>query len=235
MKKINGKISLIKFDDIKTPKTLKEFHKNLRKYFFSGTSKGLFAEPKQIKKVLDYLWVKTDKTYLKQIEISKLKSLFNIKNYFSDGETPLIAPCIHFAKSSLSKYDLRTALSSKLYDDAKIFDYSDKSNDSDTQIAFTKNLNKCFWYKISNSYLRTFYQKTCGEFMFHKKKEQKNDNCSICGEEIDSQGDWNEGHNAEPVTSGRCCTRCNTTTVRGARMAFLLEKQQLSKNDTKSF
>ena len=44
--------------------------------------------------------------------------------------------------------------------------------------------------------------------------------CSICKDEIipDSNG-WNEGHNAEPVNQGRCCTNCNDTVVIPARLA----------------
>ena len=39
-------------------------------------------------------------------------------------------------------------------------------------------------------------------------------NCSICGLAIDIQiGGWSEGHNAEPVNSGRCCSDCNAMVV----------------------
>jgi hypothetical protein len=48
--------------------------------------------------------------------------------------------------------------------------------------------------------------------------------CSICKEEIDIQYTpegkpfWTEGHNAEPINNGRCCTNCNETVVIPARM-----------------
>jgi hypothetical protein len=47
-------------------------------------------------------------------------------------------------------------------------------------------------------------------------------NCSICGNPIDVQvldakslppKVWEWGHNAEPVTEGRCCSHCNDTVV----------------------
>lgn len=38
-------------------------------------------------------------------------------------------------------------------------------------------------------------------------------NCSICGNKIQPVGDWTEGHNAEPVNSGRCCDYCNDAVV----------------------
>jgi len=44
--------------------------------------------------------------------------------------------------------------------------------------------------------------------------------CSICGNEVDIQfGTWRDGHNAEPVNSGRCCSSCNDTVVLPARIA----------------
>jgi len=45
-------------------------------------------------------------------------------------------------------------------------------------------------------------------------------NCSICKAKIDEQVIkntkqvyWTEGHNAEPVNSGRCCSKCNAEVV----------------------
>ena len=39
--------------------------------------------------------------------------------------------------------------------------------------------------------------------------------CKICGKEIlmDADGKWDGGHNAEPITEGRCCEKCNDTVV----------------------
>jgi len=35
--------------------------------------------------------------------------------------------------------------------------------------------------------------------------------CSICGKDIKARE--LEGHNAQPINNGRCCTKCNTTKV----------------------
>ena len=49
--------------------------------------------------------------------------------------------------------------------------------------------------------------------------------CSICSGPIDDHrhpktGEvyWTEGHNAEPVNDGRCCTSCNASVVIPARI-----------------
>ena len=47
--------------------------------------------------------------------------------------------------------------------------------------------------------------------------------CSICGEQIPVKNGWNEGNNAEPVNSGRCCDVCNDTVVIPARLANLIK------------
>lgn len=55
--------------------------------------------------------------------------------------------------------------------------------------------------------------------------------CSICGKEIDKQYDkngkmfWDEGHNAEPINSGRCCSNCNDNLVIPRRIIDLYERK----------
>ena len=53
--------------------------------------------------------------------------------------------------------------------------------------------------------------------------------CSICNGEIDPQinpatGEvfWTQGHNAEPINNGRCCTTCNITRVIPARKGKII-------------
>jgi len=41
--------------------------------------------------------------------------------------------------------------------------------------------------------------------------------CKICNQTI-----FGYGHNAQPVTNGRCCEVCNTTKVLPARMKLML-------------
>lgn len=44
--------------------------------------------------------------------------------------------------------------------------------------------------------------------------------CSICKSEIDVQiSGWRDGHNAQPVNDGRCCTACNAKVVIPARLS----------------
>mgnify|MGYP003153150555 FL=1 len=54
--------------------------------------------------------------------------------------------------------------------------------------------------------------------------------CSICGGPIDEHrhpetGEvyWTEGHNAEPVNDGRCCTVCNDSVVISRRMTDIVQ------------
>ena len=54
--------------------------------------------------------------------------------------------------------------------------------------------------------------------------------CSICGHTVDLHRHpvtkkvyWSEGHNAEPVNDGRCCTVCNNTVVIPRRLADMEE------------
>ena len=46
--------------------------------------------------------------------------------------------------------------------------------------------------------------------------------CDICTSDIDVQANgYKGGHNAFPISNGRCCTKCNDTEVVPMRMAFI--------------
>jgi len=46
--------------------------------------------------------------------------------------------------------------------------------------------------------------------------------CSICTSKIDVQANGFEGgHNAFPISNGRCCTRCNDNEVMPIRIAII--------------
>ena len=55
--------------------------------------------------------------------------------------------------------------------------------------------------------------------------------CTICGGDIEHQmtptGEvfWTEGHNADPITDGRCCDTCNVTAVIPARLANMARRE----------
>lgn len=51
--------------------------------------------------------------------------------------------------------------------------------------------------------------------------------CSICKGPIATEiNGWKEGHNAEPVTHGRCCLECNIDVVIPARLKLLREQEE---------
>ena len=44
--------------------------------------------------------------------------------------------------------------------------------------------------------------------------------CCLCKSEIDVEpSGWDQGHSAEPVMAGRCCSTCNTGVVLPIRLA----------------
>jgi hypothetical protein len=46
--------------------------------------------------------------------------------------------------------------------------------------------------------------------------------CSLCGSPIPTgPGGWRHGHNAQPLSGGRCCEQCNSDVVVPARIAQL--------------
>lgn len=51
--------------------------------------------------------------------------------------------------------------------------------------------------------------------------------CSICKEDILPNAiGWDQGHNADPINSGRCCDHCNDYEVIPARMRQMVEYQR---------
>ena len=53
--------------------------------------------------------------------------------------------------------------------------------------------------------------------------------CSICCKNIDihykesGKPYWYDGHNAEPINDGRCCSECNMTVVLPTRLRQAME------------
>ena len=61
--------------------------------------------------------------------------------------------------------------------------------------------------------------------------------CDICEGEIDVQViagavAWDQGHNAWPVSDGRCCSTCNWTRVIPARLEMVLKEKSDGQRDT---
>ena len=54
------------------------------------------------------------------------------------------------------------------------------------------------------------------------KKEERT--CCLCDGVIEPIGGWLDGHNAYPLSDGRCCTACNDHKVLPARIDQILAK-----------
>ena len=69
-------------------------------------------------------------------------------------------------------------------------------------------------------------------FYYHTTPQMQ---CVICKDLIDviksPKGEvvWSIGHNAEPVSNGRCCTECNATEVLGARLLPIIGSEARTK------
>jgi len=61
--------------------------------------------------------------------------------------------------------------------------------------------------------------------------------CSICSKPIDVQHfknvAWTKGHNASPVTDGRCCTDCNLEKVIPARINQIVGDRSVKQHSHK--
>ena len=62
------------------------------------------------------------------------------------------------------------------------------------------------------------------EFIEHKTKK-----CSICSKPLDVMIGyesknilWDDGHNADPINTGRCCTSCNYSVVTPTRLKLAI-------------
>jgi len=58
--------------------------------------------------------------------------------------------------------------------------------------------------------------------------------CSICNESMEralvrSPKAWAEGHNAQPINNGRCCSTCNMIVVIPARIKEMQNIKQQTK------
>lgn len=59
--------------------------------------------------------------------------------------------------------------------------------------------------------------------------------CCICNNPIGEEPEgWEQGHNAQPVKDGRCCTTCNYTVVIPRRMNDMLSMTKRHTNTTEN-
>ena len=54
--------------------------------------------------------------------------------------------------------------------------------------------------------------------------------CVLCKYEIEVEiSGWSEGHNAQPLAEGRCCSTCNDFDVLPARMQGLFQRLKVTR------
>ena len=67
---------------------------------------------------------------------------------------------------------------------------------------------------------------TADDMMTDDENELATQTCSLCGGKIDHHVDengrvyWTHGHNAYPLSDGRCCDGCNNYVI-GARISLM--------------
>lgn len=83
---------------------------------------------------------------------------------------------------------------------------------------------------ICHRFTHPMYRNLDGRQMPKEVEETETDPCSICGNPIDVQTYrnrivWTQGHNAQPVNDGRCCSYCNDTVVIPRRIKDTFRKE----------
>ena len=66
------------------------------------------------------------------------------------------------------------------------------------------------------SFLNLPIEPTARLYLIRKEKAMSEDinECVLCGDEIDVQANgWADGHNAQPLADGQCCSSCNGLVV----------------------
>lgn len=61
------------------------------------------------------------------------------------------------------------------------------------------------------------------------ENEKNKKKCCLCGDEIEIEySGWADGHNAQPVADGRCCSFCNCAVVIPTRMGLIVRATGVS-------
>jgi hypothetical protein len=141
-------MKIIKYEEIKTPKTIEEFRTNLKKYFVC------IGENREI------LFVKGRND--KNIRVDTLTSFNNLYNF----DVTHITPTIVFDISKISDEEIYQNINSRdfssVLSDEKRFPIYEMNNADDVQ-SFIHNKNPQ-WIKMDNQILRCFFIKTLGDF-----------------------------------------------------------------------
>ena len=150
----------IKYEDIKTPKTVEEFRENLKKYFIcTGNDWSTRNE----------LMVQDNYRIL----INELNSLSDLYNKCLG--VPCVVPYVDFDMNSINTEEILSMTDSSNFEDVmkdesrfKIYDINSRESQSD----FMSKSN-AIWSGIDNQIYRQFYIKTLGDFSGYLSLKEK--------------------------------------------------------------
>ena len=142
----------IKYEDIKTPKTVEEFRENLKKYFICTGND----------------WSTRNELMLQgnnRVKIDELKSLSDLYSK-CDSNNPMIVPYVEFDTNSITNDETIKNMFSRNFEDVMKDESRFKIYDIDTNLNHSEFMSKvdCMWYGIDNQIFRQFYIKTLGDF-----------------------------------------------------------------------
>jgi hypothetical protein len=142
--------TVVKLSDVKTPKTVEEFRKNLSRFFVKdgGTNN---------------LMVMGNPNSISIEEISSFSDIYNITGtgFGGDGSSPSITPTVEFSMDDVKDFMDRTG---QVMTSTGFFENEDNFTLYDDQSDFVKNGENVGWYSLDNQILREFYSKVLGEF-----------------------------------------------------------------------
>ena len=150
----------IKYEDIKTPKTVEEFRENLKKYFICVGGNN---------------WSERNALYTQgaEIKINELNSLSDLYNKCLS--VPSIIPYVDFDMNSINTEEILSMMDSRNFEDVmkdesrfKIYDIDSRESQSD----FMSKSN-AIWSGIDNQIYRQFYIKTLGDFSGYVRNKIK--------------------------------------------------------------
>ena len=142
----------IKYDDIKTPKTVEEFRENLKKYFICTGND----------------WSTRNELMLQgnnRVKIDELKSLSDLYSK-CDSNNPMIVPYVEFDTNSITNDETIKNMFSRNFEDVMKDESRFKIADIDSVESHSEFMSnaKVMWIGLDNQIYRSFFYKTLGEF-----------------------------------------------------------------------
>ena len=158
---------------IKTPKDVREFRENLKKYYMvhpintEVLNYGVNVEDLDINNLYLFVNTDTDDYDIPLMDISNLDDLYEI----CEGE-PMITPKMDMVKDKLEYMD---ETDPKNYPNISFHNYYSNENNFkiyETQEEFISE-GEPIWYSLSNQLLREFYMMTLGDFSGYVEDDLK--------------------------------------------------------------